>query len=162
MPRYLRQRDRFSCGPICLLNIVKFQGEKVTYEADYPAWRDFVNCGIFRVKRKSGGISKNGTSVRAFNRVARQLGCRRMRTPNMRKMDKCLANGFALALQVRYNSYHAHFFLITQRRKDALYCVNLYEGETAGWISRKKFYNDNRKHTTEFRVWVVPKDFPCP
>ena len=165
MPRYIKQPDQHSCGPTCLLNICKFQGERVTLRDDFAAWKDYCSCGIVysrnRYKRKDWVRTKNGTSLRAFSRLVKELGGKRLLAPNMRKMHKKLEQGFALAVQVRYTRIHGHFFLITKTRKNAFYCVNLYDGVTAGWVSKKKFYRRQRKHTTEFRVWSVPDKFPC-
>ena len=154
MPRYIRQRDRHSCGPICLLNICKFQGKKVTYRDDLLAWKRFCNCGSYY----DGTGTKNGTTVRAFHRVCRELGGRRMRSPNMRKMHQKLEEGFALAIQVRYTRDNGHHFLIDRTRRNAFRCINLYRGETAGWTTKKRFYREQRKHTLAFRVWVIPKE----
>lgn len=166
MPRYLKQPDHHSCGPIALMNALKFQGERVTLREDFKAWKDFCSCGIVysrnRYNRKDWTRTKNGTTIRAFSRLARELGATRLLAPDMRKMHKKLVQGFALAVQVRYTRIHGHLFLITKTRKNAFYCVNLYEGETAGWITKKRFYKRHRKHTTEFRVWGSTKGISMP
>lgn len=41
--RFCKQRDRFSCGPIALLNADKFFGLKVTYR-HLPAYRLMLKC----------------------------------------------------------------------------------------------------------------------
>ena len=160
MPRYIRQRDGHSCGPHCCMNILKFQGEQVTQRGDLAAWKDMLNCGITyssnHYNRKDWRRGKTGTSIGRFNRVIKELGGKRFLAPNMRKMHRKLEQGFALAVQVRYTSIHGHLFLITKTRKNAFYCVNLFQGVTASWVSKKKFYRTQRKHTSQFRCWAVP------
>ncbi len=160
MTRYIRQRDHHSCGPHVMMNILKFQGEQVTQRGDLAAWKEILGCGLVysrnHYNRKNWRRSKNGTTIRAFHRGIAQLGGKRMLAPNMRKMHKKLAQGFALAVQVRYNLIHGHVFLITKTRKNAFYCVNLFENITASWVTKKKFYRTQRKNKSQFRVWTVP------
>ncbi len=41
--RYCKQRDRYSCGALALLNIDKFFGRPVTYK-DLPKYKKLVDC----------------------------------------------------------------------------------------------------------------------
>ena len=41
--RFCKQRDRYSCGAVALLNIDKFFGSRATYQ-DLPKYRKLVNC----------------------------------------------------------------------------------------------------------------------
>lgn len=157
MPRYIRQKDRFSCGPVCVLNVFKFQGEPVSYQGDYPIWRKACQCG-----RKRKGRSLMGTPTKRWLTIMRKIGVKRLLSPNMRKMHKKLEQGFALTVMVRYTRTQAHVFLITKTRKNAFYCVNVYKDATAGWMTKKRFYREQKKHCTEFKVWSVPKEFSCP
>jgi hypothetical protein len=41
--RYCKQRDKYSCGAIALLNIDKFFGRQITYQ-DLPKYKELVDC----------------------------------------------------------------------------------------------------------------------
>lgn len=155
MTRYLRQRDRYSCGPHVLVNAMKFQGDSLAERKrnDLAAWKDYCGCGVLCGYQGS----RNGTNVKVLSRYCEQLGYRRLWAPNMRKMDLALRRGHAIIVQVRWKPDHGHFFLVTKRRPKFFQCVNLYRGETIGWLSKRRFHREHRKNVLEFRAWIVPK-----
>jgi len=55
--RFCKQRDKYSCGAIALLNIDKFFGHRATYQ-DLPRYQELVKCG-----RPHGTLIRNMTRV---------------------------------------------------------------------------------------------------
>jgi hypothetical protein len=110
MPRYIRQRDNYSCGPVALLNALKWAGAtKGTSYATLPSWRDI--CGTTR---------HNGTTFTDLFRAARTLpriGARKAR-PKVKLADinAHLRHGGAVILGSFSESMNGfHWFLVTGR-----------------------------------------------
>lgn len=111
MPRYIRQRDNYSCGPVALLNALKWAGAtKGTSYKTMPAWRDVCRTTKLR-----------GTSFIDLFRAARTLpllGARKAR-PKVRlvDIDAHLKHGGAVILgsvsELMGDSLH--WFLITEK-----------------------------------------------
>jgi hypothetical protein len=119
MPRYIRQRDNYSCGPVALLNALKWAGRtKGTSYDTLPSWRSA--CGTTR---------KLGTSFINLFRAAKMLpvlGTRKAK-PRVRlaDIDAHLKHGGAVILgSVSEPMGGFHWFLITE--KLALACEPSY------------------------------------
>ena len=72
--RYCKQRDKYSCGAIALLNVDKFFGRWVTYQ-DLPKYQELVDCRrdegtkIVRISKVIGRASRRAwESSRQFLR----------------------------------------------------------------------------------------------
>jgi len=108
MPRYIRQRDNYSCGPVALLNALKWAGAtKGTSYETVPSWRDA--CRTTR---------RRGTSFTDLFRAARMLpliGARKAR-PKVKLADinAHLRHGGAVILgSVSEPMGGFHWFLVT-------------------------------------------------
>lgn len=108
MPRYIRQKDNYSCGPVALLNALKWAGRTkgVSY-AELPTWRN-----ICRTDRKAG------TSFANLFHAARMLPLieAKKAKPMVRLLDidAHLAHGGAVILgSVSEPMGGFHWFLIT-------------------------------------------------
>lgn len=110
MPRYIRQRDNYSCGPVALLNALKWAGAtRGTSYATLPSWRD--TCRTTR---------REGTRFTDLFRAARMLpllGARKAK-PRVRlaDIDAHLRHGGAVILgSVSEPMGGFHWFLVTER-----------------------------------------------
>ena len=45
--RWIAQKNKFSCGPIAILNILKWVGFPVSYKKDYNFWKKKCKCNCF-------------------------------------------------------------------------------------------------------------------
>jgi len=140
--RFCKQRDKYSCGPIALLNIDKFYGERVTY-ADLKYYRKLVDCKPLQ-----------GTKTSAMSDV---LGRASRRT--WVKTKEFLQDGWScLIIQTgdgRANRL-GHYSLVVTDKGGRYILVNHYRGqEYAGVeISWREFYGLWRK---AYRLWYVKR-----
>ena len=108
MPRYIRQRDNYSCGPVALLNALKWAGAtKGTSYDTLPSWRNI--CKTTR---------RRGTSFTDLFHAARMLpliGARKARPKvKLADIDAHLRHGGAVILgsfSERMSGFH--WFLVT-------------------------------------------------
>lgn len=107
MPRYIRQRDNYSCGPVALLNALKWAGRtKGTSYATLPSWR-----GTCQTDRRTG------TSFTNLFRAARMLpvlGAKKAKpTVRLADIDAHLKRGGAVILgSVSELMSDFHWFLV--------------------------------------------------
>lgn len=62
MIRYLHQRDHYSCGPVAIINAIKWAGGRATRSKHLTGLQEMCDCGADR-----------GTSWFNFDRVLRQV-----------------------------------------------------------------------------------------
>jgi len=117
MPRYIRQRDNYSCGPVALMNAIKWTGvTKTTSYAMLPSWR--LICRTRKVE---------GTS---FSDLFRAVKIARLFAPLFVKkakpkvklgdIDAHLKHGGAVILgSVSEPMGGFHWFLITEKLNQA-------------------------------------------
>lgn len=91
--RFCKQRDKFSCGPIALLNIDKCFGRRVTYR-DLPRYSKRVLCK-----------SPDGTLTSEISKV---IGRATRRSYKMAK--QFIADGNCIIVQTK--KYDGHYYLL--------------------------------------------------
>ena len=99
MARYCKQKDLHSCGPVLVLNSLKWAGEKVTHDGTITPLK--ILCG-----QKRG----SGTSTRNFIQALRIVGdkmfqtltIRPRRKPTLKEMEQHLRKGGAVALEFHW------------------------------------------------------------
>lgn len=143
--RYVKQIDKYSCGPIAAINVAKWLGYKNTY-ADLAYFQ-------FALKTYCPG----GTSLYDFGRLMKDWGGKRMKQPTTVKMNRELQNKKCLVIQVSYNSGGGHFYIITDSKNKKWCCVNLLWGKTENWLSRREFCKEHRS-VRELRVWTLSQE----
>ena len=89
MIRYVRQQDAYRCGPISILNALKWAGRDVTYKKD-----------LARISRSCKCIYPNGTTRGCFDRCLRiegrgHLGIVKKMSFSIRDIDNHLEDGGA-------------------------------------------------------------------
>jgi hypothetical protein len=95
-PKYLRQRDDFSCGPIALMNVLKWAGYNITYK-DHTRFVKMCKC------------SKTGTFSDAFDDALRRYTKLMVLpddgpfpAPKIELVDECLAVGGVVVFSYFY------------------------------------------------------------
>ena len=138
--RFCKQRDRYSCGPVALLNIDKFYGELVAYR-DLPYYRALVDC-----------TPSKGTLTSSMSDV---LG--RARRKGWKKTKEFLSDGWScLVIQTgdgiagRPGHYsivirdrHGTYVLVNHRRGQG-YASVIISWQELFWLWKKAF-----------RIWYV-------
>ena len=132
--RYCKQRDRYSCGPIALINIAKHFGQRATYQ-DLLWYQHLVDC-----TRPDGTFSRN---------VSKVLGRATRRTWAQAKQFLRVGN----CIMVQNRRDHGHYYLMVMNWHDDIGIVNFYRhGETAAKIS-PRWAAQLLRHA--FRTWYV-------
>ena len=155
--RWIRQRNDFSCGPVAIMNLLKWLGESVTYANDYKYWANKCKTAEY------------GTTLHDFVRVLYNLDGIKIsprNVPNIGVIDEALQSGKAVVMKSAYivdNVYEGHYYLITDQTDKSFYCVNL--NDKHGWISKPSFKNQWLQHHTNYchecgiapYAWIIRK-----
>ena len=96
-PRYLKQRDRFSCGAIALLNCLKWAGYQVNYRRDFGRAIRACKCTI------DGMFDYNfDKAIRRYKNIMVMPDDKSMFAPSINLVDECLENNGAVVMSYIY------------------------------------------------------------
>lgn len=165
LPRYYKQRDKFSCGPVAIFNALKWAGAKdgLTAKRALPPLSRLCECSKYN----------GGTKHTAMDRTLRIAGkrcfdIRRVYTPKLGEIEEHLRAGGALILNFRWHEMRngkmvdaRHYVLITD--------ISLF-GEYFGVVnysSKRPVYQRIHRDTvkkrlmrfrqTPFKAWFLTK-----
>lgn len=140
--RFCKQRNRFSCGPIALLNADKFFGLKVTYR-HLPAYKLMVDC-----------TPAHGTLT---TRMSKMLGRASRRSwDNTEKFLRGCMGCLILQTGDGRGARRGHYSLICRDRKGDYYLVNHFNDQqyAALVVDRDEI---QRLWEEAHRVWYIDK-----
>lgn len=132
--RFCKQRDKFSCGPVVLLNIDKCFGRKVTYK-DLPRYSKRVRC------KSSGTLTSEISKV--VGRATRR---------SYKRAKQFLIDGNCIMVQTKKYEGHYYLLVIDQsmfgvvNRHGNWPCVKHISRQQIGRILKKSY-----------RTWYVDK-----
>ena len=136
MTRFCKQRERYACGPVALLNIDKFFGRRVTYQ-HLPRYSK-------RIEYKPG--------IGSLTRMMSKILGRATRMP-WKKAKQFLKDGGCIVVQNKQKK--GHFYLIVTNYYGDVGAVNLYRnGPTAIRVTSQRAA---RMLKTAYRTWYVNK-----
>ena len=120
--RYVRQNDNSSCGPIAIINTLKWLGNQ---EASYqllPLFRKLCHCTR----------SPGGTTPRHLGEVLMQQNIKysHMPWPTLEIVNKHLDLGDAVLLKYVYGTSNGHYALCIGRTTKYYTVVNMLPGKT--------------------------------
>jgi len=118
--RYLRQKDGYSCGPIALMNAIKWSGRKALY-TDLKKFQRLCEC---TARRGCDRISLCKTLRKFFINVKQTI------IPKKRDIDQWLKLGNVVLLQYYWAKNRSHFALIVEKTDKTYRCINIYKGKT--------------------------------
>jgi hypothetical protein len=133
MTRFCKQHDTYSCGPVALLNIDKFFGQRVTYK-QLPRYSKRVQC-----------VPPDGTFPEAISRI---LG--RAKRKAWEKAKQFLKDGGCIMVQSK-----DHYYLMLMNHREDIGVVNYYGAghgaihispqRASRWLkdARRTWYVDN-------------------
>ncbi len=140
--RFCKQRDKYSCGAIALLNIDKFFGRQVTYQ-DLPKYQELVDCQPV-----------SGTQVSSISKV---IGRASRRT--WKSSKQFLSEGNCVMI-LSGGVDEAHYFIMSMcQHLKVFFIVNRYRpdvGVSAAYIAppqRAAMFLRN-----SVRTWYVNKE----
>jgi len=120
-PRYLKQRDKYNCAPISILNAQKWLGQKVTYR-DLPKMSK--RCRV--VKREGSGGMHFDVAVLKTLRYNVEFF---VVAPTVDFVADYIKNGGAVIITYDFyhkkdKEYHAHCILVTEYKKRKFTIIN--------------------------------------
>jgi hypothetical protein len=129
--RWTSQRNEFGCGPVAIINLLKWLGDPATYERDYPTWRRKCCC------------TEYGTPLKNFVRALysiKNIKITPRNVPNIGVISEALESGRAVVMKSAYyegDDLMGHYFLVTNQTEKSFYCVNL--NKRHGWVPKAAF-----------------------
>jgi len=139
MKRWLRQQDRYSCGPIALINLDKWRGKHVT-KHDLPKYRRRCRCGrLF------------GTTIVNFIHTVGKSYWR----PTYQHFKRYLLSGGVAIIDCYWTNGSGHYFFVcgiydhTDGRRGFL-AINYYEHQTMTLLSPQEMVSLLRRG----RIWT--------
>ena len=162
-PRYVKQRDKYRCGPVAIMNVLKWSGEGEPH--DYLRdWATHV-CDC---------TPPDGTPHKAFEAGLRQASkvyghpfvVRKVMSPTLAEISSHLRGGGALVLNYhweRKGSSARHFSVLTEISDSgrSFRVINgRRRGRAAKWIKREDFKNhEQRFQRTDksHKAWFVTR-----
>lgn len=151
MPRYIRQRLRQSCGPIVLMNAVKWAGYSLNRVEYLPHFAELCGYQI----GSSFGIYCESLHEAILATPEVKL-VKRLERPTLRQLDRFLDKGHAAIVRYAHRS-GCHYVLVPKRTAKFYYCVNGSQVKTLVRISRKRFSKKLRYvfDGETSRTWIV-------
>ena len=135
--RYIKQRDRFSCVPVCVINILKHHGFNVTYD-DLGRYRNYLHC------RPGVGTYRDIYIPYFLERFYSSI----IYSPKLKDIDDHIDGGGIVAVSYTWkqgSNRGNHTALIVGRTPKYYKVVNYRRNKTVNRISRKRLCRDLRK-----------------
>lgn len=161
MPRFTKQRDRYSCGPVAILNALRWSGTDAPYEDLIDILQKVCNCEPGR-----------GTNHTDFDAALRFFGTdlfrvRRVHRPCLSTIEEHLQADGAVILNYRWfgNGRHfRHFALACGVSPDGrdFYVVNdSRHGPALQGLRRKDFVKETLRYQRvdpHFKGWFLTQE----
>lgn len=158
MTQYIKQRDKFRCGPVAILNSLRWAGA------------DISTSYVYELTDKCAATPTNGgTSHHALDRILREDGKGLLEVdlilkPRMYEVEEHLQKGGSVILNYMWggeDDTHRHFVLLTEESKSGKTFEVVNGSRTqpaASKIRRKTFarYFDFRNDETA-KAWLLTK-----
>jgi len=144
MPRYVKQKDKFRCGPVAIANAMKWSGENYSWTKNKDKLTKLCNC-------------ENGTYRSDLKRALKQIigaviKFRYSTAPTLRSIDEHLAKGAVLLNLTRWDEDKrghpgwdkiGHPFLIIDRTPHTYIVVSYHKDKNSVHrITRKTLNKD--------------------
>lgn len=160
--RYVKQRDHYSCGPVAIMNILKWVGVKFNYRDRIEVLQEACKCSPPR-----------GTKHAAFDKALRLVAellpvdicVRRVHRPKLCQIEEHLRSGGAVVLNYRWEAdeegFSRHFMLLTKVYGDGKYFLTVNDnrqGPAVRAIHRQTFKKVNlrfQRTDRHYKAWFV-------
>jgi len=161
MPRYIRQKDFTSCGPVALINILKWFGCNVSY-------KDYIEIARGLCDHISG--SDGGTEDKGMARAlkAHKISFKKIKNPTLVQLDKHLDSGGIILLDyavpcmsklspIPFEVGDWHFTLCIGRTNKTYIMVNDATKNTVGKRSRQTIQIMLKWDGNDHFAWMIKK-----
>ena len=151
MIRYVRQRDRFRCGPIAILNALKWSGSNATARL-IPKISQESKCNP-----NYPGTWKTDLDVTLRTSGQKYFTVRQYGHPSLKKVEECLRAGGSVIIcflcpgtQDKYGKWGGHYTLLVGVSQSgfSFTAINRVSGDGPRLLRRRSLRNDlcRRKH----------------
>ena len=156
MTQYIKQRDKFRCGPVAVLNSLRWAGANVSTNYVYE----------LSEKCKTRPFGYGGTSHHDFDRVMRKEGGELFKAdlilkPRINEIEEHLKKGGALVLNYAWGK-HRHFVLLTEVSETGktFAMINDFANRPAVVKVRRKTFIERclmHRNDEDAKAWLLTK-----
>lgn len=157
--RFIRQRDQYSCGPIAILNALKWTGISITYRSHFKKIKT-----LCKTTMNWGTTPENITKV--LLDYSEHLNFEIKELVTLKSIDKHLKAGGALILEYWFNEdgiYDGHYVFIFQRDGHDFITVNNMNAAPAAQPCTRQMLKSmlrckKYRHTGSPSAWLINKN----
>lgn len=158
--RYMKQRDNYSCGPVAIMNVLKWAGLKFSYGEKIDYISKLCKC------KAPGGSYHNHFDKALRNVTDGLLKIQKIKRPKLAQIEEHLKTGGVVIINYAWKKIDKkgrHYALIADINKSELsmLLINDFEkGPARCWVSRQMFrtYNLRFQRTDPYyKAWFVYK-----
>ena len=118
MPRYIKQKDDFSCGPVALLNVRLWAGQQITYKQNYEECKIMCKCSEEGTQRSHFQRALNYFALNSYNVYSNSH-------LNIQDLTNHInADGAAVLLHYFPGAWYSHFCLVIGKKDDDWIVIN--------------------------------------
>ena len=145
MARYVKQKDMYSCGPVVIMNVLKWAGVKFSYQEKIGVLREVCGC---KPGRGTSHPNLDQALRWAVWEVEGKLRIRRVRRPKLCQIEKHLGSGGVVVLNYawkRADKGDRHYTLLTgvSRSGQYFWSANSFTTSSAvNWHTRDELKAD--------------------
>jgi len=117
--RWISQKNNFSCGPIAILNLLKWIGLSISYKRNYE--KLFKSCKC----------TWKGTHQHVFQKCLDKINgvviCPK-NLPTIESIEAAIQLGQIVIMKSSYvmeKTVEGHFFIISEMTEDKFFCINI-------------------------------------
>ena len=157
--RYVKQKDQYSCGPIAIMNALKWAGLQTTYKTHFHRIRT-----LFKTTMSWGTTIDNMTAT--LLKHGRYLSFTTKSLVTLKEIDRHLAQGGAVILKYWFKEsagYDGHYVFLFREEGHDFIAVNAMLGTPAAqpcprdmlksMLSCKKY-----RHTGSPSAWFITRN----
>lgn len=125
--RFTKQRAKYDCSSVSIINACKFFGQKISYTKHKNDLADLLD------------LTPQGCRTTHFISLMRkihQLQFFNIKTKSVHRNSKSV---IVNEKQIPMVLIHGHVFIVVKETKKSYKCINLYSNQTISYVLKKKF-----------------------
>jgi hypothetical protein len=130
--RWIAQKNKSSCGPVAILNVLKWVDVEINYTRDYQKYKRKCKC------------TKEGTHQPYFEKSLNSIGSIEVKSknlPTIREIEDSLSSEQLIVMKSEYYfnlKTEGHFFIVSEMKEDRFFLVNDTNG-LHKWYGKEEF-----------------------
>lgn len=142
--RFIRQTDKFRCGPVAIINALKY------YSLPY------TRKDIKILSKRLNTRPKRGTTFSSLDKfISKKFNHDRYEAPSIATLHSHIINkGPVLLVCSNIKQTHRHISLIIKSSSRYFYIVNFYKGETVSKVSKSNINSRITKGSASI-AWLL-------